>query len=60
MNEFEKLNGHVRQFLRHQQPMRQLTLDVLHGNEYCFIVINKENCLLSVTVVYSINRFSNF
>ena len=28
MNEFEKLNGHVRQFLRHQQPMRQLTLDV--------------------------------
>ena len=28
MNEFEKLNGHVQQFLRHQQPMRQLTLDV--------------------------------
>ena len=28
MHEFEKLNGHVRQFLRHQQPMRQLTLDV--------------------------------
>ena len=28
MNEFEKLNGHVQQFLRHQQPMRQLTIDV--------------------------------
>ena len=28
MNEFENLNGHVRQFLHHQQQMRQLTMDV--------------------------------
>jgi len=28
MHEFEKLNGHIRQFLHYQQPMRQLTFDV--------------------------------
>jgi len=40
MHEFKKMNGHIRQFLRHQQPTRQLNLMFLHGNEYWFAVIN--------------------
>ena len=55
MNEFEKLNGHIRQFLRHEQLMRELTF-----GEYCFTVTNKENCSFSVTVVHSVNRCSDF
>ena len=34
--------------------------EVYRQNEYCFTIINKENCSLPITVVHSVNRFSNF
>jgi len=37
-----------------------LLLMFLHGNDYCFTVINKKIASLPATVVHSVNRFSGF